>query len=77
MNYCSVPSVVVTAIVIPRFTTIPSVVVPWSPVIIAIPAVVVPWAVLVSPATSSATIVTVVVARIARVIGARVVVTLT
>lgn len=77
MNYRSVPSVVVTAIVIPWLTTVPSVVIAWSPVIIAIPAVVVPWAVLVSPATSSATIIIVVVTGIARVIRAWVVVTLT
>jgi hypothetical protein len=65
-----------TAFVIAWLTTVPSVVVTWGPVIIAMTTVVVAWAVF-PPATSSATIVVVVVARITRVIRAWIVETLT
>lgn len=77
MNHGSVPSIIVTALVIAWLATIPSsVVVAWTPVIITITPVVIAGAVIHS-STAAATFLMIVIARIAGIIRARVIKTLT
>jgi hypothetical protein len=55
LDYNLIPPIIMAAIIIPWFTSIPPPVeIAWAPVIIAVPTVIIPWAIIVAPAPAAA-----------------------